>query len=322
MKVVLFGALGRRGREVLSARFGDRIAIETCSPNDDADVLATTLGDADVFISSSFNQSIPDMEKLQLLQLPMSGYDDVDFDAVPASAAICNVYEHETGIAEYVFAAMLNDVVHLSASNDLFKTGDWRESPRLAAATRGELMGKTILCVGYGNIGQAVGRRARAFDMGLLALTRSPRELEPKTDRMGGYGELADFLPAADYVLICCPLTDDTRGMIGRAAFKKMKPDAVIINVARGPIIDQQAMYDALRDNEIRGAVIDTWYNYPDGQNRSVEPADVPIDKLDHVLITPHLSGWTDGQQRRRWERMGDNIENLLSERPLDNVLR
>ncbi len=322
MKVVLFGAISHRISEFLEDRFGERISVETCTSSDTAAAMAEKLVDADVFISSSFDQAMPAMPKLQLLQLPMSGYEEVMMDAVPAQATVCNVHEHETGIAEYVFAAMLNDVVHLSASNDLFKKGDWQESPRLGAGTRGELMGKTILCVGYGNIGQAVGRRARAFDMGLLAITRTPRTLEPTPDRIGGFDQLAAFLPEADYVLICCPLTEDTRGIIDTVAFDAMKSDTVIINVARGPIIDQHALHIALTNGQIRGAVIDTWYNYPDAQNREVAPADVPIWEMDQVVITPHLSGWTDGQQVRRWQRMGDNIENLLSGQPFDNILR
>ena len=322
MKIVLYGAIGQKGFDILADRFVDRATVESCAPGDPAEQLAACLGDAHVFISSSFDRSMPEMENLRLLQLPMSGYDDVEIDAVPPGAVICNVYEHETGIAEFVFAALLDHVVHLRASHDLFRTGDWRESPRLGAGTRGELAGKRLLSVGYGNIGRAVGRRARAFGMDLDAVTRTVRPLEPAPDRLAGYDGLMELLPDADYVLICCPLTDDTESLIDARALGAMKKNAVIINVARGPIIDQQALYDALTGGQIAGAVIDTWYNYPSVATPRTAPADLPLDQLDNIVITPHLSGWTDGQQRRRWQRIGDNIENLLSGRPLDNVLR
>jgi len=254
--------------------------------------------------------------------VPASGLDTVALDAVPAGVAICNVYEHETGIAEYVLAGMLEWVVELAPRHRAFKAGDWAGTPRLGGAPRGELAGQTVGCLGYGNIGQAVARRALAFDMRVEALTRRPRPLAPEPAFLGGYGDLADFLPRLDFLVVCCPLSETTRGMIGTAELAAMKPGAVVINVARGHIVDEDALYDALREHRIAGAILDTWYQYPSAEDQAVRPSRHPFHDLDNVLMTPHVSGWTEGQQLRRWARTGDNIEALMGGGDLINVIR
>ena len=113
------------------------------------------------------------------------------------------------------------------------------------------------------------------------------------------------------------PLTEATRGLIGPAELARMKPDAVLINVARGPIVDEQALFDALREERIGGAVLDTWYRYPSPDDPAVRPASLPFHELANVVMTPHCSGWTDGLMPRRFGVIGDNLERLRAGSPL-----
>jgi phosphoglycerate dehydrogenase-like enzyme len=310
MKVALNDRLSRQGAGLLRERFGDRLAIL----EDPA-----ALAQAEVLISLAFDQSLPQMPRLRLIQLPVAGLDQVRLDLVPPGCPVCNVFEHELGISEYVLAAMLHFTVDLAARSARFKAGSWAESPLQGGTARRELAGQTVGCIGYGHIGREVATRARAFGMRVMAITASGRAGEPAPDRVGGPATLGRLLEAADFVVVACPLTEATRGLIGAAELARMKPDAVLINVARGAIVDQQALFDALREGRIGGAALDTWYSYPSAEEPAVRPADLPFDDLAAVVMTPHCSGWTEGLMTRRFGLIGDNLERLQRGLPLLN---
>ena len=322
MKVLLNGAVARRGMEILPKRFGDRISLRKISGDDDPETVAANMAWAEFMISINYDAAMPPAPNLKLLQVPASGLDAIELAAVPAAAAICNVYEHEVGIAEYTFNGMLEWVVGLARRHAAFKGGDWTGTPSRGGETRDELAGMTIGCLGYGNIGRAVARRALAFDMKVLALTQNPRPLDPAPAFMGGYDDLPKILGDVDFLLICCPLTVRTRGIIGRAELAAMKSNAVVINVARGHIADEDALFEALRDRIIGGGILDTWYQYPSAEDPAIRPSQRPYHELDNVLMTPHISGWTEGQQQRRWAKTGDNIEALMTGNELVNLVR
>jgi phosphoglycerate dehydrogenase-like enzyme len=199
---------------------------------------------------------MPPAPNLKLFLVPTSGLDAIDLETVPAAAAICNIYEHEIAIAEYTFNGMLEWVVGLARCNTAFTGGDWTGMPSMVDETRGELAGLTIGCLSYGDIGRAVARRALAFDMKVLALPQNLRTLDPEPAFMGGYDDLPKILGAIDFLVICCPLSERTRGIIGAAELAAMKSSAVVINVARGHIADEAALFSALRDGAIGGGTI------------------------------------------------------------------
>jgi phosphoglycerate dehydrogenase-like enzyme len=158
--------------------------------------------------------------------------------------------------------------------------------------------------------------------MKVMALTQTPRPLEPEPTFLGGYDDLPKLLDEVDFLVICCPLTEQTRGIIGERQLAAMKSSAVVINVARGHIADEDALYAALKDRVIGGGILDTWYQYPSADNPGIRSSRLPYHELDNVLMTPHISGWSEGQQQRRWAKTGDNIEAMLMGGELINVLR
>ena len=109
-----------------------------------------------------------------------------------------------------------------------------------------------------------------------MAIAARPRPLEPAPDWLGGPGELDRLLEAADFVVVACPLDEATRGLIGKAELARMRPGAVLINVARGPIVDEDALFAALRERTIGGAALDTWYRYPERAARRCAPRAIP----------------------------------------------
>jgi phosphoglycerate dehydrogenase-like enzyme len=118
---------------------------------------------------------------------------------------------------------------------------------------------------------------------------------------------------SADAIVNTLPLTDETRGLIGEAELAAMRPVAVILNVGRGAVIDEAALFAALAGRRIGGAIIDTWYVYPGSRHPDPLPARLPFHELDNVTMTPHMSGWTYGTIRRRRETIADNVNRCAS---------
>jgi phosphoglycerate dehydrogenase-like enzyme len=159
--------------------------------------------------------------------------------------------------------------------------------------------------------------------MRCIAVTRTvPTALPPYMDKVVGLDRLRDVLPECDFVLVATPLREETRGLIGEAEIAAMKRTAYVINPARGPIIDEEALYRALHEHRIGGAAIDTWWTYPLGSDDSPRPSRYPFWELDNVLMTPHHSGATEGTARRRGLVLAANIDRLSRGEPLLNVVR
>ena len=267
---------------------------------------------ADVIISPSFKAELPRPEGLSLLHVPGAGYDAVDFSALPPSAIVCNCFGHEQAMAEYVMATLLARTIPFAEADHHLRQGRWVHRSGPVDTLHGELGDKVMGLLGFGHIGQAVAQRAKAFGMTVHVANRSPVAPSATVDRAFGLDRLHEFLGTVDIVVVSVPLVAETTGMVDAAAFAAMRPDTVLVNVARGPVVDEQALYDALKTETIGGAVIDTWYRYPSAETPEVLPATQPLHTLSNILMTPHMSGWTDGMRRRRQRLMADNIGRRL----------
>ena len=288
---------------------------------EDRKELEGKLADADAMISMNWARNMPLAPKLKLLHLPGAGTDDIAFDAVPPLAAICNVFEHEIGIAEYVLSAMLQSVIGIPRMDAALRRGEWYGS-HLTGPRHGELYGQTVGIVGYGRIGRKVAARAHAFGMKILACSRTPKTGDGLVERVEPMEKLDALLAQSDFVLLAIPLESSTAGLIGRERIAKMKPSALLINVARGALIDEKALYEACRDRHIGGAAIDTWYRYPAQGEVRGDPSTLPFRDLDNVIMTPHGSGWTEGLLPRRCRLIAQNLDRLVHGEPLVNVVR
>ena len=294
--------------------------IEIVDP-DDYPAFERALRGADAMISMSWTGRVPPAPGLRLLQLPGAGTDDIDFSLLDSRTVVCNCYEHEIGIAEYVLGAMLEWTIGVREMDAGLRRGDWSGS-HLCGPRHGELFCKTLGIVGYGRIGKEVARRAHGFGMNLLACSRTPSGGDAVMSRVASMQELGAMLSKSDFILVAAPLTEDTRDLIGPQAFAAMKSSAVIVNVARGAIIQEQALFDALVQKRIGGAIIDVWYAYPPQGRTTGQPSTLPFHELDNVLMTPHASGWTDGLLPRRNRAIADNLNRLARGEPLVNVVR
>lgn len=275
----------------------------------------------DVIISLRFSRRVAPAPTFRLLHVPGAGLDGIDFDTLPDQCTVCNVYEHEIPIAEYVFAAMLERETGFARMSQAFTAQSWSDQYR-SRQPHGELAGKVLALIGYGRIGRAIARRAKAFDMRVLALAPHAVDTDGQVDEMLRPAQLPQALMQADYVAVVCPLTDATRGMIAAPQLAQMKPDAVLINVSRSEIVNERDLYHALSTQRIGGAVLDVWYQYPKGAHDTVPPSAFAFADLPNVWCTPHSSAWTRLLPQRRYRAIAGNIRQLALGRPLINVVR
>ncbi len=212
-------------------------------------------------------------------------------------------------MAEWVIAAMLilTKNIHVSLRQQAERKWGFHWAR--------ELTGKTCGIVGLGAIGRETARRARAMGMEVVATRRSatPDATDPDCDRLFPQADLRALLACADFVVLCMPLTAESRGMIGRLELAAMKPTASLINVARGAVVDQEALIRALQDGTIASAALDVVEPEP-------LPEESPLWSLPNVMLTPHNSGAVEGYWARAAEMFIRNLERYVAGEPLEGL--
>lgn len=295
-------------------------------PDDGAEIVRALRG-KDVFISAVLKKEwAPATSGLKAVLLAAAGYEKIAHAAIPPGCVVANAYEHEAPIAEWVMAvAVMLDHEIIKADRTL-RANDWSMWIFRRPPYR-ELYGRTLGVIGLGHIGRRVLELARAYQMRTVGVSRTPLA-DQESKQLGltwsaGLTGLPQLLAESDFVVVATPLLPETRGLIGAEQFKAMKPTAYIINPARGPIIEEQALYVALKERRIGGAAIDVWWQYPDSpeEDSTTPPSRFPFHELDNIIMTPHISGGTAGTSARRARVVAGNIDRLYRGEPLVNVV-
>jgi phosphoglycerate dehydrogenase-like enzyme len=313
----------------LPVSFAERVRAHLGIPcdvilDDEAGIVSRLPG-ADVLVTLTFTREMgATAKRLRLVQVPGAGLDRIERAALPPGAWLANAYGHETGIAEYVLGVMLAWTRGFCRLDASLRRGVWA-SPWAAGgvppAPAPELAGKTLGILGYGRIGRCVAARARPFGMEVRAIRRDT--MRPDADGLaflGGPDALDEVVRRSDYVVIALPLTTATRGLLGPRELGLMKPTAVLINVARAAIVDEEALYRALAQGTIAGAALDVWYRYPTGAGPT-PPARHAFQELPNVLMTPHVAGWTEGTREARAKLIAANIHRVARGEPPVNLV-
>ena len=324
-RVVIGQSFDKDALEFMRRRLGNEFEFQDLGESSDDDRIAA-YKNADAIVSQLITTEMArQARRVKLLQAQGAGVDDIAVDYLPDTCYLANVFEHGVAISEYVIMVMLalsSDL--LTLDHNLRHKGDMSPAGHYGGRPREGLFGKTIGIVGFGRIGQQVAKRAQAFGMRVIATKRSPDQrlaAEHGLDFLGGHADLDRVLKESDYVLLATPLTEDTNGLIGDAEFARMKPTAYIINVGRGPISQEQPLYDALKDRRIAGAGLDVWFQYPPpGTFGPVSR--YPLHEFPNIVMTPHMAGWTQTTVYGRMAFIADNVKRVaMGEKPL-NFLR
>ena len=283
-----------------------------------ADDVAGRIGDADVAMTNRCpvtGETIDRCPNLKLIVSFGTGYNQIDLEAATARGIrVCNIPGYGRGAVAQMTIALLMAIVRNTAAFDHdLKTRGWNQSvdPAICSIRQFELTGKTIGIVGLGDIGYAVARVCMAMDMNVLACQRHPRpELEgPQLQ----FTSLDTLLAQSDIISLHCPLTDQTRGLIGREAIAKMKPGAILLNTSRGAVLDEDAVVDALNSGKLYAVGADVFAAEPCGK-------DQPLAAHPRCIATPHVA-WSPEETRARVIQIAaDDIKAYLAGETLNEV--
>lgn len=219
---------------------------------------------------------------------------------------------HGPAIADHVFALLLALTRDLRGAFDSARGSSWETADGPLAPTA--LEGRTLFVVGLGGIGNEVARRGRGFGMHVVATRRSGGAAPEWVDELGGPGDLERFLARADVVVICLPLTDETRGLFDAQAFAQVKPGAILINVGRGAVVVTDALLEALESGRVAGAGLDVTDPEP-------LPPEHPLWRLPQVVITPHNASRAELTGERQWALQLENLRRFGAGEGLLNVV-
>jgi len=291
----------------------------------DETAILSDLADTDVLVSMGFTSPMAEASpRLRLVQVPGAGLDRIDRSVMRPGLRLANAYGHEAGIAEYIMGAMLWLTRSFGSLDAGLRKGRWDSQWAVGTPMpppSPELAGKTLGILGFGHIGEALARRAAAFDMKVCAVRRQAQKDVPAgVSFIGGPDRLDEVLHSADYLAITLSLSPETRNLLDDRRLGLMKPSAYLINVARAEIVDEGALYRTLSGGTLAGAALDVWYRYPTAPGPTM-PANQPFHELANVILTPHVSGWTEGMLEARAKVIAANIERTArGERPLNEI--
>jgi phosphoglycerate dehydrogenase-like enzyme len=279
-----------------------------------------SLRQADALIAFRLGRELPDgaladSPRLEFIQLLPAGADGIDFAAIPDRLIMAsNVGAYAKPIAEHVMAMTLALARRLPQRQAAMAKGEFDQQDLLHT-----LDGAVCAVLGFGGIGTHTARLMRAFGAHIYAVNSSGHSAEP-TDFTGTLADLDHVLAAADVVVISLPLTRATRGLIGARELGLMKPDAILVNVARAAIVDERALYEHLRDNPEFCAGIDTWWHEPGPHSGFY--TDYPFLSLPNVIGSPHNSGIVAGVLQTAARMAAENVRRYLHSEPLTGLIR
>jgi len=279
------------------------------------DALRERIAEAGIVVTNKVvldQAAITAAEQVRLICVAATGTNNVDLaEARDRGITVCNVPGYTTpSVVEHVFALLLSLMRHLPDYHRAVQSGRWQGSAHFSFIDFPihELHGKVMGIVGYGELGRAVGQVAEAFGMRVMVAERTGSEARP------GREPLSEVLRHADVLTLHCPLTDETRGLIGAKELQLMKRGAVLINTARGGIVDELALLEALRSHHLGGAGVDVLTQEP--------PVDNPLlsQGVPNLIVTPHIA-WASRESRRRLvNELAANIQAYLQDKPRNVV--
>ena len=315
MHIVLTDAatLGNDARQLERFEaFGRVTAYDLTAPQQ----IAERIADADVILCNKTVLGAEQMRlapKLKYIGLFATGYNNIDIEyACAHGITVCNVPDYSTdAVAQHTFALLLHHFSNIAGFDAYTREGNWQYSKTFSPFlfTTHEVAGKTLGIVGYGSIGRQVARIAQAFGMRVLVHTRTPRAAQGAE-----FVSFEQLLKQSDVITVHCPLNAASERMFDAAAFAACKKGAYFINTARGGIVDEQALRQAVTSGHLSGAAVDV---------ATVEPmrADCPLAAVEGITVTPHVA-WAPIETRERlMQRVADNLQAFLQGIP-QNIVR
>jgi phosphoglycerate dehydrogenase-like enzyme len=263
----------------------------------------------DILVDGHSPAELLDGKKLKHVIVPFVGIEPSLREALLERPHIklYNSHYNDGFVTQHVLALLFACANRLVEADMIFRKGDWRQ--RYDRLDSVYLVGKTCLLLGYGAIGKKLAPMLRALGMNVSVLKRSNSQEENLT--VYTTNQLHEALTNADVVLCSLPETPETINLLDRAAFSVMKPNSILVNVGRGKVIDQHALYDALKNKHLLAAGVDVWWNYPQDKEARAHtlPSDALLHELPNIIMSPHRANQTLGEEQARLEDIAKTIQ-------------
>ena len=291
----------------------EKLDLEFIIPEtDERENIKKYLKEVEVVIGGTFSkEDIEQAKKLKLIQIPFAGVDKLDFSLYKnyPDIFICNIHANKNAVAEHAFALILALAKNIVINDRDLRLGRWHGFSTKEPTV--QLQGKSLGIVGLGSIGWEIAKIGHALGMKVFALKRKIEEKDLKKKNilefLGEKKDLEKVIKESDFIVVAVPLTKETSGLIGEKELKLMK-GKYLINISRGTVISEEALFKSLKEHHLSGAAIDTWYQYPTSKQKEISPSKYDFHKLDNVVMSPHTAGYTDKALEENIKSVFDNI--------------
>lgn len=301
--------------------FGQR--VEKALPAQISFSRGTVASDADFEVLIAGRPSESDLDAspaLRAVVVPFAGIPPETKERLLARPHISlhNLHHNAVPTAELAIGLMFAAAKRVVPMDRCLRGQDWR--PRYEKDDSMLLTGKTALVLGHGAVGREIAQRCRGLGLEVIAVRRSG----PVTAESYPVEALPHLLPRAHVVFVATPLTDATRGLLGAEQLELLPRGALLINVARGPVVDETALYESLKGGHLGAAGLDVWYSYPKDEEQRVgtEPSQYPFGELDQVVLSPHRAGHCEGIEQLRAEHLVQLLVDGIEQDELPNRVR
>ncbi|MHA1863730.1 MAG: 2-hydroxyacid dehydrogenase [Candidatus Thorarchaeota archaeon] len=291
-------------------------ALESILENGrDVDIIASNRVPTEIMESSS---------RLKMIQTFAAGVENIDFSALEKKddLIVCNSHINAAEVAEYAITLLFAVAKNVIPNDRELRKGDWKyafggPNPNV------EIRNKTCLIIGLGSIGSEIAKRLRAFDVTIHAATRSGKSRHADlAEKLVKIDEVKPLVAEADFIILSLPLTPESKGLVNEEFISLMKSNSILVNISRGLIIEEKALFTALSENKIRGAGLDVWWRYPKKWRGSgAPPTDLPFQELENLVASPHRAGYSENTEREYFQFAGENILRFIrGETPLNII--
>ena len=286
---------------------------------------AEEIKDVNIIFGSKVNRELLKcMPKLKLIQVFGAGIKRGLLDVVKdfPHIIVANTHGNKEAVAEHAIALLLAVTKNITRYDHLFRKGRWT----LPGNEYNTLIyGKIVGILGLGSVGKEIAKRIKSFGVKIYAIKRTKDDKlkqELGLDFLGDSNDIDFVLKSSDFVFVALPRTKETEGLLSREKLSLMKPTSILINISRGDIIDEGALYEVLRDKKIKGAGLDVWYEYPKNPEKDIKyPSKYPFHQLENVVMTPHVAWKTPESEYFQIQQVVENIRRVAKGLPLINVV-
>lgn len=303
-----------------------KLPVDIVFPNHSKEIIKQKITKADIIVGGELTESdLLIAKKLKLFQVPFAGVDKLDLEVFKKfpNVTVCNVHGNRFAVSEHAFALLLALTKNLINSDRDLRTGKWygfiTKEPTI------QLYGRNIGIIGLGAIGVEIAKKAISFGMNVYAIKRLAQKEEDLKKKYGltflGIPEELDYvIEHSDFIIITVPLTPKTENMFDESKLMKMK-GKYLINIGRGRVVNEEALYNSLRCGCLAGAAIDAWYQYPDKDYPEKLPSQYPFQELDKVILSPHNAGYSDKAIEENIFSVYKNISKIFHGEQPDNKI-